>query len=485
MDEMIADVVVVGYGGSGAVAAIEAHDAGASVIVLEKTEEGGGSTRESAGSLRLIVDLDKAENHFYALAMGTTPRPLLRTFAIGANEIPDWIRSHGGEIDVLPPNFEHVIFPYTGPESSFPAIPDSDGIGGRLRVKTDTDEGGGQALWRVLSQSVQNRSIKILYKSRAQKLVLNNAREIAGVLASGPAGEITVKARRAVVLTCGGFNYNAEMQRQFIGVELPALSPPNRNTGDGIKMAQQVGADLWHMNVVAAGFGFKVPGYEAAFYTKVHSAGFFIVDRKGQRYINETGVESHSGFLAQGIIDPVEGRHQRLPSYLIFDEEARKAGPIVTTSKRSYNQRFGWSKDNSDEIAKGWIKKGATLTELANQLDLPPQALEQTTHEYHDGYKKGTDLFGRPHNLMVPVSTPPYYGIALWPALLNTQGGPRRNEKAQIIDVFGDVIPRLYAAGELGSIWGALYPGAGNVCECLVYGRIAGRNAAAQAPIVV
>jgi succinate dehydrogenase/fumarate reductase flavoprotein subunit len=80
---------------------------------------------------------------------------------------------------------------------------------------------------------------------------------------------------------------------------------------------------------------------------------------------------------------------------------------------------------------------------------------------------------------LAPVVEPPYYGIPLWPCLLNTQGGPRRNERAQVLDPFGAPIPGLFSAGELGAIWGTLYPGSGNVADALVFGEIAARESIA------
>ena len=77
-----------------------------------------------------------------------------------------------------------------------------------------------------------------------------------------------------------------------------------------------------------------------------------------------------------------------------------------------------------------------------------------------------------------PLETAPYYALQIYPALINTQGGPRRNDKAQILDAFGEPIPRLYSSGEMGSLWGIIYQGAGNNAESLVFGRIAGENAA-------
>jgi predicted oxidoreductase len=84
--------------------------------------------------------------------------------------------------------------------------------------------------------------------------------------------------------------------------------------------------------------------------------------------------------------------------------------------------------------------------------------------------------------MLQPLGDGPYYAIELSPSMLNTQGGPRRDEKAQIVRPDGSPIPRLYSAGELGSIYSYLYQGTGNIGECLAFGRIAGRNAAAETP---
>jgi succinate dehydrogenase/fumarate reductase flavoprotein subunit len=478
---MKADVVVVGFGGAGATAAIEAHDAGASVILLEKAEAGGGTTQESSGNIRIIADHDKAARHYCALTLGTTPFEVMRVFTHGISEIREWIEKLGGVIQPTPADPIKYVFPYIAPTTSYPNFVGSEGIGGRFAAKSKGDEGGGVALWRVLYEAVQRRNIDVIYNARARRLVRDGG-QITGVIATRPDGDLLVEANRGVVLASGGFSYNADMQRQFIGMEIAAFSPPGRNTGDGIKMAQDVGADLWHMAAAVAGFGYKVPGYEAAFCAGILSEGFFIVDQKARRYFNEAHVEFHSGLLSAQVLDSVNGKRYRTPSFLIFDEETRLSGPIATRVKHSYNQRFKWSEDNSEEIRKGWVKVGPSLNELASQFDLPSDKLQATMAKFNADCETGDDEFGRGQQLMRPLKEPPFYGIPIWPALSNTQGGPRRNEKAQVLDVFGERIPRLYSAGELGSIWGQLYPGAGNVSECIVFGRIAGRNAAQESP---
>ena len=98
--------------------------------------------------------------------------------------------------------------------------------------------------------------------------------------------------------------------------------------------------------------------------------------------------------------------------------------------------------------------------------------------KYNRAAVDGGDEFGRQPAEMVPLREPPFYGIPVWPALFNTQGGPRRGAGGEVIGTDGTPIPGLFSAGELGSIWGSLYPGAGNVTEAVVFGRIAGRSAA-------
>ena len=107
---------------------------------------------------------------------------------------------------------------------------------------------------------------------------------------------------------------------------------------------------------------------------------------------------------------------------------------------------------------------------------------ENTIRRYNEYCKVGKDAdFGRSKEDL-RVLEPPFHAIRLWPAFVNTQGGPRRDKESRVLDPEGHPIPRLYAAGELGSIWGYLYQGACNITEALVFGRIAGENAAAEKP---
>ena len=148
-----------------------------------------------------------------------------------------------------------------------------------------------------------------------------------------------------------------------------------------------------------------------------------------------------------------------------------------------------WSADNQAEIDRGWILKASTLEERAHKIGedldangrLDPSLLRATVKHYNDHCRKGEDPdFGKGREWLEPVEGPPFYAVKLWPGGPNTQGGPKRNRRGQVLRIDGNPVPRLYSAGELGSVWGMLYQGGGNLAECIAFGRIAGAHAAAE-----
>lgn len=473
------DVVVIGFGGAGASAAIAAHDAGARVLVLEKAAEGGGNTLESGGTIRQLADWREAVVHYRALTQGTTPDDLLETFASGVGSTIRWLEETlGGELVEAP------ILPGYPPMpvgSAFPELPGADALAGRVRIKPETPgDHGGKSLWHLLARNVGERGIEVRYDARARDLHFNEDGEVRGVSYESAAGVERIEARGGVVLSCGGFGANKEMHKDFIGaVDLRVFGSPDGNTGDGIKMAIKAGADLWHMNAIAGPFGYRFDEFEGAFTHTMPAPGYIYVDSTAKRFVDETGVDFHACALAALSFDPVHARYPRIPSFVVFDETTRLAGP-VSHSGAGWNRRFHkWSPDNSDEIARGWIHKADTIENLADILGLDTDNLIASIASYNRACADGLDTaFHREPEHMAPIVRAPFYAIPLWPCLLNTQGGPRRNARAEIIGVDGKPIAGLFGAGELGSIWGTLYPGAGNVSEALIFGRIAGENAA-------
>ncbi|HEY2186916.1 MAG TPA: FAD-binding protein, partial [Xanthobacteraceae bacterium] len=169
-----------------------------------------------------------------------------------------------------------------------------------------------------------------------------------------------------------------------------------------------------------------------------------------------------------------------------FDHTLFSAGPLYDKNpSHGWTQiieRYDWSEDNSAEVAKGWIKTANAIATLASSLGLDAVRLAESVRSWNRYCVERHDPdFGRTL-MMEPIAASPFYAVELAPSMLNTQGGPRRNERGQIVRPNGKPIARLYSAGELGSIYSYLYQGTGNIGECLAFGRISGRNAAAEAP---
>lgn len=133
------------------------------------------------------------------------------------------------------------------------------------------------------------------------------------------------------------------------------------------------------------------------------------------------------------------------------------------------------------EIERGLIRRAETPEALAGLVGVPPTRLVATLARWNAHCESDNDPdFRRPAGSLHPLRVPPFYAAAVHPIVSNTQGGPVHNAEQQVLDVFGDVIPRLYAAGELGSAFGHLYLAGGNLAECFIGGHVAGTNAAAE-----
>lgn len=475
------DLVVVGGGGAGYVAAIEAADLGASVLVLEATDCPGGNTQISGGTIRLIDDPPMAVEHLVHLAQGATSRPVIQSFIDGMCEIEGWINAHGGALEVRanPSGESHRrVFPVSRPGSSFPNFPGGDALGQRALVLPRREgRNNGAALWDLLAEGCERQTIPVVLGARVIRLCLDGQRSVTGVEVATPQGTVRVNATRAVVLACGGFAYDNELMTQYYGLPLPTVCLPGRAIGDGVRLAEDAGADLWHMNAVACSVGYRIPGLDAGIQAKMPDVGFVLVDQLARRYVSETDLENHSAVFPMTAQDPITGEYLRTPSFLIFDEVTRKAGTIAHLPHGA-NRHYPWSPDNSREIERGWIQRADSIGELAIELGLEASALETCMEQFNNNVTVGSpDAFGRSASKCRAVEHPPFYGTRVYPIIVNTQGGPRRDDRGQILRPDGVPIPGLFGAGELGSLWNRLYPGAGNLSECIVSGNLAARSA--------
>lgn len=458
------DVVVIGFGGAGASAAIEAADAGAKVLVLEKAPEtaAGGNTKLSGQQVLAPTDVEKALAYFDEIFGGYTyDKALVRATTEGMATIGDWMLYLNGELDL-----QQITYP------EFPEVAGSE----TMRCWLIDGERSTGKVWKMLSEGVEARAEKIdvWYESPALELVQDETDMVTGVIASHEGKTVRIKAENGVVMAMGGYENNQEMIQNYYHMLYAYPKGTVYNTGDGVIMAQKVGAALWNMNNPAGpDLNFKDPESNVYYgYTLAMTLGSrttIFVGPDGTRFINEALMTRHGKLPAHGTWQTA---NTVLPAYAVFDETAFTAGPVTTSG--------GWSSDNSVELEKGWIVKADTLAELAEKIGVDAAGLEKSVNRYNWYCEQGEDYeFGRAAKTLIPLSTEgPYYAMELTPTLTNTQGGAVRNANCEVIDLDGNVIPHLYSAGEFGSMYIHGYNGGGNVSEALATGRIAGANAA-------
>ncbi len=484
------EVLVLGFGGAGAAAAIEAKKKGADVLILEKMPQPGGNTAVSAGGFMCPDDEAKAYEYLkgtYTYSHAEMDEALLRTFCREVMDLKNFVTGLGENIKLF-------VYGYAG----FKNLPGQEVIK-RYRVrgqKGGPKKGAGDCLFDVLKGAVEKAGIEYMTETPVVEMI-RKGDMVVGVVAKHKGKEITIRARRAVVLATGGFEFDQESLMNFtMGTGIGALGNPG-NTGDGLRLAQSMGAKLWHMNAYSAGLDVRYPGYSTNVGASIKGAGYIWVDQDGRRFANEL-TDGHCQMYVASQIDAVNHRYPRIPCYLVFDHATLRMGPLGSSLGSGWainREHHTWSEDCEKEIEMGLVKKANTIADLARAIKVPAEELEATIKRWNEDIRAGKDtLFGRPVKkaaksyafdaplVSAPLEKGPYYALELWPTLVNTQGGPRRDEKARIVSALGKTIPRLYGAGELGSMWGPIYQGACNNAEALVFGRIAGRNAADEKP---
>ena len=499
------DILVVGCGGAGISAAITAASENlGECLVLEAAPKGfeGGNTRVSAQVLFIPKSVEGAIEYQTNLNKPyVVESDLMRTWAENICEnatcLPDL------DINIQVTTFMSAEFPeLKGSESSANWLID----GMRL---------GNESLWLELTRVAEEKGVTIQHDTRVTELIFNPiTKEVFGVKADVNGATKYYKAKKGVVLACGGFENNPEMMDCYyqIGfVETRPLGTPY-NRGDGIKMAQSVGAELWHMNNFAmAGYGICIgkdnPCTAMATFAQ---KDYIFVGADGKRFMyEETTSLSRHGKMTYG--GTSTNFNSPVPAYVVFGQETFDSRSLTDPSTLS----FGWNGvipdqvagyNNQDYLDAGIIVKADTIEELAQKIGYEPTVLADTVRTYNENaaqnidpdFQRGTPIYShfdaaaalqgestetseeRPSIAqfdLVPLEAP-YYAVRLYIQIINTQGGPKRSAKGEVVDVFGKPVPRLYAAGELGVIYAYNYNGGGNVSEAIACGRYAARQIA-------
>lgn len=486
-----ADVVIVGYGLAGATAAIEARDLDpdADILILEKLGErhAGGNSRVSGQSLLIARDKEALKDYQRALSRpNPIPEEMLDAWAARMVELEPFIEARAHEAGA---RYIHsagwsergriLEFPEYGAE--------------RAVAHTATILPVPSGVWLAFEACVKRRCIRIAHDTPIVDLVQDpDTLEVFGVIAQRGERRIAIKARRAVVLACGGFENDLDMQRNYFGLaDCAPLGTPG-NTGDGIRILQKAGAALWHLrNQGQSGGiwpGFRFPGHDTAFLRTLFWQSFSWIDIGGddQRFIDETAEWQLTHYKQKLHGEYVDTPHHRVGRmHMLFDETTRRHNRLVTEvmTWNTVVEGYGWSEDNSMEIERGWIVRGESIEDLAVRIGRDPAAVAATVDRYNRACREGVDTeFGRNAATLHPVVAPPYYAIEIVPAIVCTGGGARRNMESEVLDHAGRAIPRLYEAGELGSMFSNLYQNGSYLTEAMISGRAAGRNAVLRPP---
>ncbi len=532
------DVAVLGSGASATTAAILAADNGVEVALLERADVVGGTTAISGGVLWLPNNHHMAEAgiedsredalaYLDSLSLGMMDRDLVETLIDTGPEMlrymeentPVSLHVFEGYPDYHPENpggkpeggrsLDNDLFPFEelGPWADrinhqpdaifFPAtmleidtkrvddVPPEVMEERKARDMRST----GQALAGSLIKGCLDREIPVHTATRGRELILDENDAVVGIRAERNGTDYFVKARKAVVLASGGFEWNRELVKAFLRGPMTAPTSTPENEGDGLLMAMGAGAALGNMSEAWWIPGIHVPGDEMRGRTFARLIlaertwpRSIIVNRQGKRFMNEAANYNAVGH-AFHTFDPNTFEFINLPAWLIVD--SRYQPPIA--------------RHNVGPDAPDWIRRADTLAELAARIDVDPDGLQETVRRFNEGAVRGEDPeFQRgvsaydsyngdrwqkaPFTTLGPIDTPPYYAAQIESGALGTKGGPRTNAKAQVLRATGGVIPGLYAVGNaMAGVTAMVYGGAGGTLgPGMTFGYIAGISAASE-----
>ncbi|MFK8019869.1 MAG: FAD-dependent oxidoreductase [Pseudomonadales bacterium] len=430
------DVVVAGFGGAGASAALEARRAGSEVTVLERTSAGGGSTMMSAcemylggsGGTALQKDLgfsDSTENFYNYLKEcfgDNVDEERLKMYTEGGPEHFDWCEAIGVKYnrgffpgrDVVAMTGDSLQ--YTGNERSWPFTEKAEPVP-RGHLPADADHNGGQVFMSTLLKRVEESGADIRVDARITALIQDKEGCIRGCVAKINNKPFYIKARQGVVLTAGGFVMNTQMTQQHLPRFVPIDNPHGNpgDMGDGIVLGVAAGG-----NAINMGEAFIC----VAHYPPPQLTFGIFVNKFGQRFINEDIYLARMGHYAM--------QQEEKKVYMLIDNEHFERPAYADTV----------------EI----VAVGETIEELETDAQFPVGSLQATVSYYNQQAETGQDpLFHKAAEWLKPIKTAPFALVSysldhLNPAIF-TLGGLDVKPTGEVLTPDKDIIPGLFAAG--------------------------------------
>jgi flavocytochrome c len=456
-----ADIVVIGSGFAGLAAAIEARNAGASVIVLEKTKTFGGNSIISDGgiaapgtSLQEKFGINDSADMMYKDMLnaghGINYPDLLRVVVDNANDAFKW------SCDYLGVEYLDRIDIFGG--HSVPRCYTAKNISGSTIIKKQIEK-------------LEILGIKVRLKTFFKNFIQGTEGRLCGVIVRDDydlkkpdqGTDIYIKAKKGVILAAGGFGSDIAFrtaQDPRLTKNIDTTNRPSA-TAEALKEALRIGAAPVQLSHIQLG-----P------WASPDEKGYGIGPMFSEYIVFQYGI----------IVDPVTGGrfvNELADRKTLSDKIISIGHPCIGIADSKSVVESGWNIDLC--LKKGVVKKFKTLTELSAFYNISYENLEKTLQLFNNSFYEGKDkCFGKPLiEKAGPITHPPYFGIRLWPKVHHTMGGVRINVKGEVLNLDGKVIEGLYAAGEItGGIHGASRLGSCSITECLVFGRIAGKNAA-------
>lgn len=528
------DVVVLGSGCAGMMAALSAADHGASVCLLEKADVLGGTTALSSGVAWLPANRYQAEHgvedsaaearaYLEALSHGLIRPEMAEAFIDTVNPMLDWVEARTPLRMRLVPGYpdyhpEHPGGKPGGGRSTEPELfsfhelgewadrflgtrrsmyVGETPVGGGTGFLTPEEEarraehaleGLGRGLLGALLRGLLDHDVTVRTSAAAVRLLTDDGRVTGVLLADGR----TVRARYGVVLATGGFERDEELVRAFLRGPLrhPAGAPGN--TGDGLRMAMRVGAQLgvmreaWWVPVVT------LPGVEGEQYA-LHGVQLLqrertlprtiMVNADGRRFTNEAANYNALG-AAFHVFHPTRFAYENQPAWTVFDQ--------------GFVEEYGGFGVPAGGPMPDWMVRADTVAGLAEELGVPAGELVATVERWNELCAKGQDAdHGRGDSAydgwcgdrrhypgtaatMGPLDRGPFYAVPVHASTLGTKGGPLTTPDCEVLDVDGTTVPGLYAVGNaMAAPTGMVYGGAGGTLgPAMVFGYRCGRAVA-------